>query len=179
MVRSPASASAEFSLSAGSPRAVVRYTDGVHCIAWVENVQLILSCDAPTSAVMRTIIAELDALARTCRTRTGALLVINSSCPPPTEEARSYIRAELARSSMVAAAQVVEGTGFRGAAMRAVLSVLQLALRAPYPMMISSTVEEGASWLCKELQTRVGIAPTAANLVLGVRECQATGFRAK
>jgi hypothetical protein len=137
---------------------------------------VIISRDAPSFTVMKTIVAELEGLAKQCGTRTGALLIVSSTCPPPSEEARSYIRTELARSSMVAAAQVVEGTGFRGAAMRAVLSVLQLALRAPYPMTIFSGVDEATLWLCKELQTRAGRAPNAANFAAAIRECQAKAF---
>ena len=73
---------------------------------------------------------------------------------------------------MVAAAQVVEGTGFRGAAMRAVLSVLQLAARTRYPMEIFSGVEEGAHWLCSELRTRLKRAPEPSALVAAVRALQ-------
>ncbi|MEI9937735.1 MAG: hypothetical protein WDO69_11000 [Pseudomonadota bacterium] len=121
---------------------------------------------------MRTIIRELEALSKECGGGTGTLLVINSDCKPPSDEARTYIRTELANSSMVAAAQVVEGTGFRGAAMRAVLSLLQLASRAPYPMEIFSGVDEGARWLSSELRTRLGRAPDPLALVTAVRGLQ-------
>jgi len=154
-----------------------RYQDDAHRIAWFGNVQLILSSEAPTSAVMRTIIRELEALSKDCGGGTGALLVINSDCKPPSEEARTYIRTELANSSMVAAAQVVEGTGFRGAAMRAVLSVLQLASRTRYPMEIFSSVEEGSRWLCSELRTRLGRAPEYSALVSAVRTVQTAPAR--
>jgi len=150
-----------------------RYQDDAHCIAWVGNVQLVLSREAPTSAIMRKIIAELEELSKDCGGGTGTLLVINSDCKPPSDEARTYIRTELANSSMVAAAQVVEGTGFRGAAMRAVLSVLQLASRTRYPMEIFSGVDEGARWLCSELRTRLGRAPEPLLLVNAVRTLRA------
>lgn len=149
-----------------------RYHDPAHCIAWIGNVQIVLSKEAPTSVIMRSIIRELDALSKDCGGGTGTLLVINSDCKPPSEEARTYIRSELANSSMVAAAQVVEGTGFRGAAMRAVLSVLQLAARTRYPMEIFSGVEEGAHWLCAELRTRLKRAPEPAALLAAVRALQ-------
>ena len=148
------------------------YRNEAHCIAWSGNVQVILSLEPPTSEVMRKIISGLEALAARCACSTGALLVINSDCPPPNEEARRYIRAELARSSMVAAAQIVEGTGFRGAAMRAVLSMVQLASRAPYPMAVFGNVPEGASWLTAELAKRAGIAPDPADVVKAVIECR-------
>ena len=150
----------------------MRYHDEAHAIAWVGNVQIILSREAPTSAVMRTLIRELEELSKDCGGGTGALLVIDSDCKPPSEEARAYIREELAKSSMAAAAQVVQGTGFRGAAMRAVLSVLQLASRTRYPMMIFSGVEEGAQWLCDELRSRLGQAPEPTAVLAMVRELQ-------
>jgi len=132
---------------------------------------MIVSLEPPTSEVMRKIVGGLEALATRCRCGTGALLIINSDCAPPSEEARRYIKAELARSSMVAAAQVVEGTGFRGAAMRAVLSMLQLASRAPYPMAVFSEVPEAATWLTAELKKRAGRAPEAADVVTAARDC--------
>lgn len=41
---------------------------------------------------------------------------------------------------------VVEGSGFRPAAMRALLSGIHLVLRPPYPFTICSTVDAGARW---------------------------------
>ncbi len=155
-------------------RVMMRHEEDAHRIAWFGNVQMIFSREAPTPAMMRRIILELDGLAKQCGCATGALLVIDSSCSPPSDEARTYIRTELARSSMRAAAQVVEGTGFRGAAMRAVLSVIQLASRPPYPMSIFSRVDEGVTWLCGELETRVGTAPSRQNLAAAAREVQAS-----
>jgi len=151
---------------------VEHYRDAAHCIAWSGNVQMIVSLEPPTNEVMQKIIGGLDALSARCRCGTGSLVVINSDCPPPSDEARRYIKAELARSSMVAAAQVVEGTGFRGAAMRAVLSMLQLASRASYPMSVFSGVPEGAAWLCTELNKRIGRAPEAGDVVSAVNECR-------
>ena len=72
---------------------------------------------------------------------------------------------------------MVEGTGFRGAAMRAVLSVLQLASRPPYPMEIFSGVDEGSRWLCTELRTRLGRAPEPLTLITAVRGLQTVPAR--
>jgi hypothetical protein len=71
---------------------------------------------------------------------------------------------------MLAAAQVVEGTGFRGAAMRSVLSMLQLAVRPPYPMKVFDNVVAAAHWLSTELATRAGDAPPTAELATAAQE---------
>jgi hypothetical protein len=142
----------------------LRFNDGSHCIGWLGNVQVIVSRVAPSLAVMRRIIDELDQLAKTTGRGTGSLLIVRSDVSPPSDEARKFIQMELGRSSMLAAAQVVEGTGFRGATMRSVLSLLQLAARPRYPMKIFGEVIPASTWLTTELKQTAGDAPKAASL---------------
>jgi hypothetical protein len=151
----------------------IRHVDPEQCLAWCGNVQILLSLQPPSPDFMRTIVSELDALGKQCRLGTGCLLVIRSDVPPPNEEARAYIKRELSRSSMLAAAQVVEGTGFRGAAMRSVLTMIQLAIRPPYAMKIFDSVKTGAVWLAAELELRAGAAPHGELLAQAVSELQA------
>lgn len=142
----------------------VRYRDADHCIGWLANVQLILSRQPPTSEFMRRIISELNALANDLRCGTGALLIIRAGMRPPSEEARRFIQAELARSAMLGAAQVVEGSGFTAAAMRAALSMLQLVARPPYPMKVFSDIPQASGWLCQELAERAHRNPDPREL---------------
>jgi hypothetical protein len=151
---------------------VVRHVDSEQCLAWCGNVQILLSLQPPSSEFMRTIISELDALGKQCRLGTGHLLVIRSDVPPPSEEVRAYIKRELSRSSMLAAAQVVEGTGFRGAAMRSVLTMIQLAIRPRYAMKIFDNVRAGSVWLSEELEQRAGAAPHGQLLAHSALELQ-------
>lgn len=65
---------------------------------------------------------------------------------------------------MRAAAQVVQRTGFRGAAMRSVLTMLQLLARPPYPMKVFDRVEQASHWLSDELRGSAGEAPPGADL---------------
>jgi hypothetical protein len=141
-----------------------RYRDQAQCLVWCDNVQIILSRQPPTLLFMRRIVDELHRLAESSGHPTGALLIIRSDCPPPTEEARKFIQNELGRARMVAAAQVVTGSGFHGAAMRAALSMIQLVTRPKYPMKVFADVTGGASWLTNELVGRVGHAPSATKL---------------
>ena len=145
-------------------RPIIRHMDEEHCLAWFGNIQIILSREPPSGAFMRKIVEGLADLSSNVRTGTGALLVIRSDVQPPTEEARDYIKTELARSSMRAAAQVVEGTGFRGAAMRAVLTTLQMLARPPYPMKVFDRAEPASHWLVDELRRAVGDAPMGSDL---------------
>jgi hypothetical protein len=151
-------------VSASILEAEIRYVDAEQCLAWHDNVQIIFSLEPPSFDFMKKIVSELALLARQTGFGTGALLIISSEVSPPTEEARSYIRRELERSSMLAAAQVVEGTGFRGAAMRSVLSLMQLTTRAPYAMKIFDSVVPGAFWLAGELERKARHAPSGSQL---------------
>jgi hypothetical protein len=143
---------------------IERYRDDSHCLLWHENVQLILSRAAPSLPFMGRIVAELEELAVACKSRTGALLIIRDDVRPPAEDARRYIAAELRRSSMAVAAQVVLGTGFAGASMRSILTLIQTLSRPGYPMKVFAEPGAGAMWLSQELSKRADRSPSAADL---------------
>jgi hypothetical protein len=153
--------------------AIERYVDEAHRIVWFDNVEMILSRTPPSRAVMRRIILELEGLSRANPGGIGALLVIRSDVTPPDEQARAYIRKELGRAPMVAAAQVVLGKGFVGAAMRSVLSLIQLLARPGYPMKVFGDLGSASHWLAKELGARSGHAPEARGLTLAATEVAA------
>jgi hypothetical protein len=136
------------------PPATLRYFGRDHCIAWHGNVQLIVSNEPPTLQSMALMANELDALAARCKAEIGCLLIIHANVSPPDERVRSFIKAKLERSAIAAAAQVVLGKGFRGAAMRSMLSLLQIAIRPKYAMRICGTSNEGCDWLVKVLRDK-------------------------
>lgn len=132
----------------------IYYTEPGQCVAWYRNVQLILSLQPPNRSLMRQLVDGLSALERTTRQRPGTLLIIRGDVKPPEEEVRDLIRTELMRSRMSAAAQVVEGSGFRGAAIRSALSMIQLAMRSPFPMRVFGDLATACDWLTVELKWR-------------------------
>jgi hypothetical protein len=147
-----------------------RYVDDAHRIVWLDNVEMILSRTPPSRAVMRRIIVELEGLSRAYPCGIGALLVIRSDVAPPDEEARAYIRKELGRAPILAAAQVVLGKGFVGAAMRSVLSLIQLLGRPGYPMKVFGDLGSASHWLVNELGASAGQAPEAHGLTRAASE---------
>jgi serine/threonine protein kinase len=158
-----------------SPRVetVIRHLEAEQCLAWYSNVEIVLSLAQPTYAFMQRIVAEFDGLSKRVGGNAGVLLIIKADANPPDEEARSYIKRELARSTMRAAAQVVEGKGFRGAAVRSALTMIQLAIRPPFPMKIFGEVSDGALWLVGELREKTGTAPDAGQLTKAALELRA------
>jgi len=151
-------------------RASMRYLGPDHFIAWHGNVQIVLSKVAPTMPAMAEIADQLEKLGAQSRSGTGCLLIIRSDVSPPSEEVRQFIRIKLERSSMLAAAQVVLGTGFRGAAMRSMLSLLQIAIRPKFAMRIFGDVRSGSDWLSQVLQERKTNAPPPEALKRTVQE---------
>lgn len=137
------------------PRASIRYAGEDHCIVWHGSVQIIASNEPPTLQAMARMADELEQLEKSSGVGPGCLLIIRSDVAPPSEEARRFIKMKLEKSSMVAAAQVVLGTGFRGAAMRSMLSLLQLAIRPRFGMRIFGDIDEGCEWLNKQLEGHV------------------------
>jgi hypothetical protein len=142
-------------------RATIRYFGKDHCVAWDGNIQFILSNEAPTLQAMAMMADNLQALAAACGTGTGCILIIHSEVSPPSEEVRQFIKLKLERSSMVAAAQVVLGKGFRGAAMRSMLSLLQLAIRPKFAMRIFGNVATAADWVVQAVEAQ-GLKPPSA-----------------
>lgn len=146
------------------PPATLRYFGRDHCIAWHSNVQIIVSNEAPTLQSMALMADELDALAARCKAEIGCLLIIRAEASPPEERVRSFIKMKLERTAIAAAAQVVLGRGFRGAAMRSMLSLLQIAMRPKFAMRIFGTPHEGCDWLVTAMNDRRLKAPPAEAL---------------
>jgi hypothetical protein len=113
---------------------------------------------------MATMADELEALADRCGAEIGCLLIIHAKAAPPDENVRKFIKMKLERSAIAAAAQVVMGTGFRGAAMRSMLSLLQIAIRPTFAMQIFGDPHRGSDWLVKTLRNRGLQTPTAEAL---------------
>jgi hypothetical protein len=79
------------------------------------------------------------------------LSVVGPNVPPPDSEVRAVMTDAVhkLRSRMGALANVVEGSGFRAAAMRGVLVGMVLLVRPPHPQVVCVTVEEAAAFLSK------------------------------
>jgi hypothetical protein len=77
------------------------------------------------------------------------LTIIEKGAPMPSTEQREevavFLRSGSGRTRM--SAVVIEGTGFRAAAVRSVVTGLAMLVRLPYPHEIFGTLEQAAKWL--------------------------------
>jgi hypothetical protein len=88
----------------------------------------------------------------------GCLTVIPPDAKPPSDEARKALSANLELANLRCICWLVEGSGFQGAMVRAVLSGLRFFVRCNYPRKIVTNLEEGIAWLIPHLEN--GLART-------------------
>jgi hypothetical protein len=104
----------------------------------------------------------------------GALTLVPAAARPLTPEARRAIGELLARPaiSVRCASWVVEGRGFEGAMVRAVLTGIQVFGRYPYKIHIATELEEALGWMLAQLDgsaTRQSTVPAAARFIRSQR----------
>jgi hypothetical protein len=106
---------------------------------------------------------DVDALARLlgqmarAQPSIAVLSVIGSDCTVPDAKVRNRLTSEVknVQKQLIAAATVIEGSGFRAAALRGAVTGMTLFLRASYPAKTFATVRDAAGFLA-------GIAPVDA-----------------
>lgn len=95
--------------------------------------------------------------------RIGMLTIVDENANMPSSEARALGATFLARNAnrIVASAVVHEGSGFRAAAVRAVVTGLSMIARQPYPHKVFPEVQPAASWLCQSGVSGQGLSAAA------------------
>ena len=115
-----------------------------------------------------------DAAKRLAAEREGALatiIVVESGAAMPDGDTR----AELARmvddqkGRMVAAALVHEGSGFRAAAVRAVMTGMMTLAKQPFPHHVVANVADGAKWLATRERLPAGDVAEIERVVEALR----------
>ncbi len=78
----------------------------------------------------------------------GLVTIIEQGAPLPPAEPRDIIASFLKAASehLVVSAVVFEGEGFRGAAVRGVVTGLTMLARQSYPHRVFATIDEASSW---------------------------------
>ncbi|MCX4242588.1 hypothetical protein [Paraliomyxa miuraensis] len=72
--------------------------------------------------------------------------------PPADARKEAEEIARITRDAVMLQAQIVEGRGFVAAALRAVLAGVALAARAPHPIKVFGTLEDGLPWIQQQLR---------------------------
>lgn len=81
----------------------------------------------------------------------GLLMVVAERAAPPSASVRAQMAHHMRRSQdeIRASALVYEGDGFRAAAIRAVVTGINLVTKTAYPHKIFGSVSSAADWMCE------------------------------
>lgn len=138
-------------LTAAKPRWVEVFCEGGHVFGSYGNVVLCISRASPSRALLQGAVVLARELSTKYPLGVAILVVIEAACPPPEEEARKAVQETYrALQPMVrGAAYVVEGEGFAAAAKRGALALINMTVRAGFPIKVCGTVNEALPWLQK------------------------------
>ena len=123
----------------------------------IDDDQVLAFTSGPAAVLVWQNKLSLDSLEATRRLfvshfrgrEMGMLIVLRAGLPPPGPREREHILANMSHfgPGLRAMVTVVEGEGFGTAAVRAVLSGLQMVLRVPFPMRTVRSLDEASVWL--------------------------------
>jgi hypothetical protein len=102
----------------------------------------------------------------------GCLVIIPQGAQPPPAEVRRYLDGMLDRLPMNSLAYLVEGSGFRAAAVRAALVGMRVFQRRSYSTKVSPSLDEAVKWLLQSLggsNDRKGDLPQACKAIVDGR----------
>ncbi len=76
------------------------------------------------------------------------ITIIKETAEFPSPETHKLMSNTMKNVTVLASATIMEGRGFRAAAVRGAISTLELILARGYPQKVFSRVEEANVWLC-------------------------------
>ncbi|HZS41711.1 MAG TPA: hypothetical protein VFF06_33000 [Polyangia bacterium] len=146
----------------GVPAANVWFADTGCAIATRGNLFVNVMREAQTLERLREVRRHIERHVAAWGTNTISISVLE---PGATAAAPKEVRDETAAITRdygsIAAAIVIEGSGFRAAAVRAVVAAIYLVSHSPYPHKIVESVDDGARWL-RQMAERAGQARVGA-----------------
>lgn len=160
-VSGPRSIHASPHTDAQSPRTIDRTGD--HVIAsWLHFLFVVWRRETTVDAVLK-MEASLDELARSVGHDVGAFIIAEEGARAPSPAVRNPIAKVMKDAPVAFCAVVLEGTGFRAAALRAFATGIGLLARPRYPYRPFATVLDGAKWL--ENRTPQGVLCVPADSI--------------
>lgn len=109
---------------------------------------------APSIAEVKAAMAKQVEAVKGFRQQRAALVVlIHPSTPLPSEDLRETLKAEMQKllPHLLLGVTLIPSAGFRAAAMRAVVTTLQLVVRPGHKEKVVAGPDEAAAFLCREL----------------------------
>jgi hypothetical protein len=125
------------------------YRDGQHVISVCENAVLTYSSHAPNPEYLEAWTRTVELMLNDRNAALFVMTIINRHAQAPDDASKTSIRNTILQhaSRITSFAYVVDGEGFRAAAMRSALSLISLTARYPFPQKVFGRVEDAVPWM--------------------------------
>lgn len=149
-------------------------------VAWsfFHDLVLLVPCGPETGASFPEVEHAIRAHHERVGARIGIVLYVDLAAEIPSDDVRKKIAALNDRlvPYVAAMAQVAPGSGFRSAALRAVVTSINMLQRKPFPRKVFGEVEPALVWLQTLLRRNAWDARDVAAKMATLASCEA-GFR--
>ncbi len=148
----------------------VHVLDANHCMAtWHNFVIVIWRKDTTADAVKQ--LRELFQKTSTMTQAVCLLTIVEPNAPPPSSDVRDALAGVLGEFGKLIkfSAVAFEGSGFRAAMVRGVVTGLTMLARMPYPHKVFAGVDDSVRWLCGNA-TGIGWRDTPTDVIEAVAE---------
>jgi hypothetical protein len=149
------------------PDIIERNNDHVLAL-WSRTVIVVWSHETTVSAVRR-LGEHLLARATAVGQPVGLFMVVEESAPLPSSDARSMSAVVLRKAKLAFSAVTFEGSGFRAAMVRAVVTGIGMLAKQPYPHQAFARLEDAAAWVAERTMKGQGDPISQDDLIRAVR----------
>ena len=145
------------------------YADATHAIGSVGNAFINIVRQPATLEMLRETRRQVQRHFRRCNEVSVAVSVLEpgaaQSVPREVRDAGAALTAEF---KSLAAATVIEGTGFRAAATRTAIAGMYFIAKPPFPHKVFGDLKEGAGWVIEMGSRTASLAVTTGDIVRAV-----------
>jgi hypothetical protein len=147
------------------PPTTIHFSDSRQALASCGNVFVTVLREPMTIEAVEPLKRESSKMSQRCGGKCVSLAIIEpTAATAASTEVREATAAFARDSNILAAAIVIEGSGFRPAATRTLVAGMYLVTKKSYPHKIVATPEEGAVWLVEQLAAS-GVNASASDIV--------------
>lgn len=144
-----------------------------HCMATWAGVFICIWRHETTADGVRALADRFSDFGRTHADGAALLTIVEPNAPVPEGHVRDMLAGFMRKSATTikSSAVVHEGSGFRAAAVRGVVTGLTLLARQPFPHRIFADVADGCRWLSGSMrETAPALACDPNQLIEVIRE---------
>ncbi len=140
---------------------IIETSDDLAIGTWADFMFTIFRRSSEVDVVTRSA-TELRKFAMTRKSGVGMITIIKQKASFPSQKARRVLTDSIAKVNVLASATIMEGQGFRAAAVRGAVTGISMVISPAYPTKIFSRPGEACAWISAEVmkaQSDLSITP--------------------